>query len=127
MFFIVVYLHIFRGLYYGSFKAPRELLWWLGVIILFLMMASAFMGYVLPWGQMSFWAAKVITSMVGAVPLIGESLTELLWGGFHGRQPDAQPLLQPALPAALRHFRGRHPAHLGPAHGQGEQPAWASI
>ncbi len=82
MFFIVVYLHIFRGLYYGSFKAPRELLWWLGVIILFLMMASAFMGYVLPWGQMSFWAAKVITSMVGAVPLVGESLTELLWGGF---------------------------------------------
>ena len=82
LFFIVVYVHMFRGLYYGSFKAPRELLWWMGVVIFLLMMATAFMGYVLPWGQMSFWGAKVITSMFGAVPLVGDSLTALLWGGF---------------------------------------------
>ena len=67
MFFIVVYLHIFRGLYYGSYKAPRELLWWLGLVIFLLMMATAFMGYVLPWGQMSFWGATVITNLFGAM------------------------------------------------------------
>lgn len=82
MFFIVVYIHLFRGLYYGSYKAPRELLWWLGLVILLLMMASAFTGYVLPWGQMSFWGATVITSMFTAFPLIGDWLTTLLWGGF---------------------------------------------
>ena len=81
-FFIAVYIHIFRGLWYGSYKQPRELLWILGVIILVLMMATAFMGYVLPWGQMSFWGAKVITSMFSAIPLVGESVTEWLWGGF---------------------------------------------
>jgi len=82
MFFIVVYIHMFRGLYYGSYKAPRELLWMLGVVILLLMMATAFMGYVLPWGQMSFWGAKVITSLFGAVPVVGEAIVEWLWGGF---------------------------------------------
>lgn len=82
MFFIVVYIHIFRGLYYGSYKAPREILWWLGIVILLLMMATAFMGYVLPWGQMSFWGAKVITSMFSAIPLVGDSITQWLWGGF---------------------------------------------
>jgi len=82
MFFIVVYIHMFRGLYYGSYKAPRELLWMLGVVILLLMMATAFMGYVLPWGQMSFWGAKVITSLFSAIPLVGEGITEWLWGGF---------------------------------------------
>jgi len=82
MFFIVVYIHIFRGLYYGSYKAPRELLWMLGVVILLLMMATAFMGYVLPWGQMSFWGAKVITSLFSAIPLVGESIVEWLWGGY---------------------------------------------
>ena len=82
MFFIVVYIHIFRGLYYGSYKAPRELLWMLGVVILLLMMATAFMGYVLPWGQMSFWGAKVITSLFGAVPVFGEQIVQWLWGGF---------------------------------------------
>jgi ubiquinol-cytochrome c reductase cytochrome b subunit len=81
-FFIVVYIHIFRGLYYGSCKAPRELLWMLGVVILLLMMATAFMGYVLPWGQMSFWGATVITSLFGAIPLVGDWVTHLLWGGF---------------------------------------------
>ncbi len=82
MFFLVVYIHLFRGLYYGSYKAPREIIWWLGIIILLLMMATAFMGYVLPWGQMSFWAAKVITNLFSAIPWVGESITTWLWGGF---------------------------------------------
>ncbi|MBI1619930.1 cytochrome b [Aquamicrobium zhengzhouense] len=82
MFFIAVYIHIFRGLYYGSYKAPRELLWILGVIIYLLMMATAFMGYVLPWGQMSFWGATVITGFFTAIPLVGEWVQQLLLGGF---------------------------------------------
>ena len=86
-FFIVVYIHIFRGLYYGSYKAPRELLWWLGIIILLLMMATAFMGYVLPWGQMSFWGATVITNLFSAIPLIGENITQWLWGGYSVDNP----------------------------------------
>ncbi|MDA8248525.1 MAG: cytochrome b N-terminal domain-containing protein, partial [Rhodospirillales bacterium] len=73
MFFLVVYIHIFRGLYYGSYKSPRELLWMLGVVIVLLMMMTAFMGYVLPWGQMSFWGATVITNLFSAFPVIGES------------------------------------------------------
>jgi ubiquinol-cytochrome c reductase cytochrome b subunit len=81
-FFIVVYIHIFRGLYYGSYKAPREVVWMLGVVILLLMMATAFMGYVLPWGQMSFWGAQVITSLFSAIPLVGESVRMWLVGGF---------------------------------------------
>jgi len=87
MFFIVVYIHLFRGLYYGSYIAPRGLLWCSGVIILLLMMATAFMGYVLPWGQMSFWGATVITNLFSAVPLIGQSIVELLWGGFSVGNP----------------------------------------
>lgn len=87
MFFIVVYIHLFRGLYYGSYKAPRELLWMLGVVILLLMMATAFMGYVLPWGQMSFWGATVITNLFSAFPLIGESIVTWLWGGFSVDNP----------------------------------------
>jgi quinol-cytochrome oxidoreductase complex cytochrome b subunit len=82
MFFIVVYIHMFRGLYYGSYKSPRELLWILGVFILLAMMATAFMGYVLPWGQMSFWGATVITNLFSAIPLVGESIVTWLWGGF---------------------------------------------
>ena len=81
-FFFVVYIHIFRGLYYGSYKAPRELLWMLGLVILLLMMTAAFMGYLLPWGQLSFWAATVITNMFSAIPLIGEPIVTWLWGGF---------------------------------------------
>ena len=116
MFFIAVYIHIFRGLYYGSYKAPREMLWILGVIIFLLMMATAFMGYVLPWGQMSFWGATVITNLFSAIPVVGETIVTLLWGGYLGRQPDAEPLLLAALPAAV-HDRGRRdPAHLGAAH-----------
>ena len=86
-FFIVVYIHIFRGLYYGSYKAPRELLWMLGVVILLLMMATAFMGYVLPWGQMSFWGATVITNLFSAIPLVGEGIVTWLWGGFSVDNP----------------------------------------
>jgi quinol-cytochrome oxidoreductase complex cytochrome b subunit len=82
MFFLIVYIHMFRGLYYGSYKYPRELLWMLGVIILLLMMATAFMGYVLPWGQMSYWGATVITNLFSAIPLFGQKIVTLLWGGF---------------------------------------------
>ena len=82
MFFLAVYIHIFRSLYYGSYKSPREVIWIIGMIIYFLMMMTAFMGYVLPWGQMSFWAATVITNLFSAVPFIGESITNWLWGGF---------------------------------------------
>jgi quinol-cytochrome oxidoreductase complex cytochrome b subunit len=82
MFFVVVYIHIFRGLYYGSYKAPRELLWWLGIIILLLMMATAFFGYTLPWGQMSFWGATVITNLFSAIPFVGNSIVTWLWGGY---------------------------------------------
>ena len=82
MFFIVVYIHIFRGMYYGSYQSPREILWMLGVVIVLLMMMAAFTGYVLPWGQMSFWAATVITNMFTAVPFVGDWLVQWLWGGF---------------------------------------------
>ena len=82
MFFLAVYIHIFRGLFYGSYKAPRELIWIIGVIIYLLMMATAFMGYVLPWGQMSFWGATVITNLFSAIPFVGESITAWLWGGY---------------------------------------------
>ena len=86
-FFAVVYIHIFRGMYYGSFKQPRELLWLLGVLIFVLMMATAFMGYTLPWSQMSGWGATVITSLFSAVPFVGEFLVQLLWGGFSVDNP----------------------------------------
>jgi ubiquinol-cytochrome c reductase cytochrome b subunit len=87
MFFIAVWIHTFRGIYYGSFKAPRELLWILGVATLLLMMTIAFMGYVLPWGQMSYWGATVITNMVAAIPVIGDSAVTWLWGGFSVDSP----------------------------------------
>jgi ubiquinol-cytochrome c reductase cytochrome b/c1 subunit len=82
MFFIVVYIHVFRGLYYSSYVAPRQSLWNIGVIILLLMILTAFMGYVLPWGQMSFWAATVITNLFSAIPKIGNDIVIWLWGGF---------------------------------------------
>ncbi|MBV7255839.1 cytochrome b/b6 [Pacificimonas sp. WHA3] len=81
-FFIVVYVHMWRGLYYGSYKAPRELVWMLGVVIFLLMMATAFMGYVLPWGQMSFWGATVITNLFSAIPVVGDAIVTFLLGGF---------------------------------------------
>ena len=82
MFFLAVYIHIFRALFYGSYKAPREMIWIIGMLIYLLMMVTAFMGYVLPWGQMSFWAATVITNLFSAIPLVGESITSWLWGGY---------------------------------------------
>jgi len=82
MFFIVVYCHIFRGLYYGSYMHPRQLLWCSGVVIFLLMMGTAFIGYVLPWGQMSFWGATVITSMLTVIPVAGKALLEWFWGGY---------------------------------------------
>lgn len=87
MFFIVVYLHMFRGLYYGSYFQPRANLWYSGVIIFFLMMATGFLGYVLPWGQMSFWGATVITNLFSAIPGIGNHIVQLLWGGFSVDNP----------------------------------------
>jgi quinol-cytochrome oxidoreductase complex cytochrome b subunit len=85
-FFLAVYIHMFRGLYYGSYKAPREIIWILGVILYILMMATAFLGYTLPWGQMSFWGATVITNFFGAfdalIPGLGTAIVTWLWGGF---------------------------------------------
>lgn len=82
MFFMSVYIHIARGLYYGSYKSPRELVWFFGIILFLLMIITAFMGYVLPWGQMSFWGATVITNLFSSIPLVGESIVRWLWGGF---------------------------------------------
>jgi ubiquinol-cytochrome c reductase cytochrome b subunit len=82
MFFVLVYIHVGRGLYYGSYTKPREMLWNIGVIILVLMMATAFIGYVLPWGQMSFWGATVITNLLSAIPFVGDDIVQWLWGGF---------------------------------------------
>ncbi|WP_374572894.1 cytochrome bc complex cytochrome b subunit [Phenylobacterium sp.] len=87
MFFLAVYIHMFRGLYYGSYKAPREVLWIIGCLIYLAMMATAFMGYVLPWGQMSYYGAVVITNLLGAFPLVGNAITTLLWGGFSVDNP----------------------------------------
>ena len=81
-FFIAVYIHMFRGLYYGSYKHPRELMWIFGIIIFLLMMATAFLGYVLPWGQMSFWGATVITNLFSAIPFVGDNIVTFLWGDF---------------------------------------------
>ena len=87
MFFLIVYIHISRGLYYGSYKYPREVLWWLGIIIFLLMIATAFLGYTLPWGQMSFWGATVITNLFSAIPLVGDNIVTWLWGGFSVDNP----------------------------------------
>ena len=87
MFFITVYIHIARGLYYGSYMQPRQLLWCSGVLIFILMMGTAFMGYVLPWGQMSFWGATVITNLFSAIPLVGEGIVTWLWGGYSVDNP----------------------------------------
>ena len=87
MFFVALYAHITRGLYYGSYRSPREVLWWVGIIIFLLTMATAFMGYVLPWGQMSFWGATVITNLFSAIPVVGESIVTWLWGGYSVDNP----------------------------------------
>ncbi len=82
MFFIAVYIHTFRAIYYGSYRAPREVLWIMGILTLMVMMSTAFMGYVLPWGQMSYWGATVITNMFAAIPVVGDAVVTWLWGGF---------------------------------------------
>ncbi len=87
MFFLAVFIHMFRSLYYGSYKEPREVLWILGVVIFLLMIITAFMGYVLVWGQMSFWGATVITNLVATIPVVGESILTLLLGGFSVDNP----------------------------------------
>ena len=89
MFFIAVYIHMFRGMYYGSYKEPREVLWILGVIIYLLMMATGFLGYTLPWGQMSFWGATVITNFFTAIPVVGDTDHDAALGRLRGRQSDA--------------------------------------
>jgi ubiquinol-cytochrome c reductase cytochrome b/c1 subunit len=109
-FFIAVYIHIFRGMYYGSYKAPREVLWIIGVLILLVMMATAFMGYVLPWGQMSFWGAKVITNLFSAFPFFGNTITTWLWGGFAVDNPTLNRFysLHYLLPFVLAALVGLH-------------------
>ena len=87
MFFLAVFIHMFRGLYYGSYKEPREIIWILGVVIFLLMIITGFMGYVLPWGQMSFWGATVITNLVATIPLVGEPVLTLLLGGYSVDNP----------------------------------------
>ena len=121
MFFVAVYIHMFRGMYYGSYKEPREVLWILGVILYLLMMATGFMGYVLPWGQMSFWAATVITNLFSAIPDRRRVRRDLAVGRLLGRQSDAAALLLAALPAAVRDRRRRGAARLGAARGRPEQ------
>ena len=126
MFFLAVYIHIGRGLYYGSYKAPREVLWIIGVVIFLLMMATAFMGYSLPWGQMSFWGVTVITNLFSSLdsrhPGPRHAHRAVAVGRLLGVGHDAEALLQPALPAAVRDRRRRRAAHLGAARGRPEQP-----
>ncbi len=110
LFFLAGYIHMFRGLYYGSFKPPRELLWIIGVIIYFLMMATAFMGYVLPWGAMSFAGATVITNLTSAIPWVGNSIAHWLWGGFAVGGPTLTRFfsLHYLLPFIIAAFVGLH-------------------
>ena len=123
MFFLIVYIHMFRGLYYGSYKYPRELLWILGVVILLLMMATAFMGYVLPWGQMSYWAATVITNLFSAIPIVGEKIVTLLWGGFTVGNPTLNRFFSLHYLLPFVHRRGGRAAPARPAPARLEQPA----
>ena len=122
MFFVAVYIHIFRGLYYGSYKAPREMLWILGVIIYLLMMATAFLGYVLPWGQMSFWGATVITNLFSAIPVVGDTIVTWLWGGYSVGNPTLNRFfsLHYLLPFMIAGVVD--PAHLGAARAGQQQP-----
>ena len=95
-FFIVVYLHMYRGMMYGSYKAPRELLWLFGMLVYLALMAEAFMGYVLPWGNMSYWGAQVIINLFGTIPVVGGGLVEWIRGDYAHRGRDAEPLLRAA-------------------------------
>ena len=132
MFFLAAYIHMFRGMYYGSYKEPREVLWILGVILLLLMIATGFMGYVLPWGQMSFWAATVITNLFSAIPIFGEPIVTWLWGGYAVGNPTLNRFysLHYLLPFVIAgvvvlhiwalHVVGQNnPAGIEPRHGDG--------
>ena len=122
LFFIAVYIHIFRGLYYGSYKAPREITWIIGMLIYLMMMGTAFMGYVLPWGQMSFWGATVITGLFGAIPFIGEPIQTLLLGGPAVDNATLNRFfsLHYLLPFVIAGARDR--SHLGVPHHWQQQP-----
>ena len=115
LFFIVVYLHMFRGLMYGSYKKPRELVWILGMLIYLVLMAEAFMGYVLPWGQMSFWGATVITNLFSAFPFVGEPIVTWLWGGFSVVNPTLNRFFSLHYPLPFVTVR-RAVLHLGALH-----------
>ena len=110
VFFITTYIHFRRGLFYGSFSQPRELVWIIGVIILLLMILTAFIGYVLPWGQMSFWGATVITRLASALPIVGLDLTHWLWGGFSVDNPTLNRFLRLhfLFPFLISAFAGLH-------------------
>ena len=113
MFFLAVYIHIFRSLFYGSYKAPREIIWIIGIIIYLLMMAAAFLGYVLPWGQMSFWGATVITNLFSAIPLVGEGIVTWLWGGYSVDNPTLTRFFYASLFDSFFNFRPSCFAYLG--------------
>ena len=122
LFFVAVYIHMFRGLYYGSYKAPREVTWIIGMLIYLMMMGTAFMGYVLPWGQMSFWGATVITGLFRRDPVCGRCAADLAAGRTGSGQCHAEPFLLAALPAAVHHRGAGHRAYLGLPHHRQQQP-----
>ena len=113
MFFLAVYIHIFRSLFYGSYKSPREIIWIIGIIIYLLMMAAAFMGYVLPWGQMSFWGATVITNLFSAIPFIGEGNSPVVMGWIFSRQSYFNQILYTSLLNTFFNFRIGSTSYLG--------------
>ena len=126
MFFLAVYIHTFRGLYYGSYKAPREVLWILGVLILVLMIATAFMGYSLVWGQMSFWAVTVITNLFSSLDAVipgsrHQATSQWIWGGFSVGGPTLNRLYSLHYLLPVRDRRRRRAAHLGAAHAGQQQ------
>ena len=108
MFFFAAYVHLFRGLYYGSYKSPREIIWIFGVVILLLMIITAFMGYSLVWGQMSFWAVTVITNLFTAIPFVGETITQWIWGGYSVGDPTLNRLFSADARAHPAGPSGRH-------------------
>ena len=124
MFFLAVYIHMFRGLYYGSYKAPRELIWIIGVLIYLLMTATAFFGYVLPWGQMSFWERHCHHQFLQRHPAGGTAYRHLAMGRLRGGRCHLEPLFLAALFAALHHRGCGGATHLGPACSGQQQPAW---
>ena len=126
-FFLAVYIHIFRSLFYGSYKAPREVIWITGLLIYFLMMAAAFLGYVLPWGQMSFWGATVITNLFSAIPFVGESITTWLWGAYSVDNPTLTRFFQLTLPYTIFNTWACGFAYLGFTRSSNNNPVGISV